>query len=127
MVKASVESVRKVIGPVASFKQAVVIDKLPKTRSGKIARNTLKAMINNQPFKVCILFFKLNKIILSSVEIQVSIVVVSLVFKKISTSLIDKLSCYYTNATSLRCKITELEFMASTSKPYYGHDPKLVC
>jgi F0F1-type ATP synthase delta subunit len=37
---------------VASYKQAVVIDKLPKTRSGKIARNTLKAMINNKPFKV---------------------------------------------------------------------------
>ena len=47
--------VRKSIGPVAAFKQAVIIDKLPKTRSGKIARNTLKSMINNEPFKVFIL------------------------------------------------------------------------
>ena len=37
-----VEQVRKSIGPVASFKRAIVVDRLPKTRSGKIAR---KAMI----------------------------------------------------------------------------------
>lgn len=47
-----VKHVRHTIGPVAAFKQAVIIDKLPKTRSGKIARNTLKAMINNQPYKM---------------------------------------------------------------------------
>ena len=34
------------------IKQAVIVEKLPKTRSGKIARNTLKAMINNKEFKV---------------------------------------------------------------------------
>ena len=48
--------VRESIGPVAAFRQAVVVNKLPKTRSGKIARNTLKAMINNKPFKVWIYF-----------------------------------------------------------------------
>jgi propionyl-CoA synthetase len=37
---------------VAAFKNAVFVLKLPKTRSGKIARNTLKDMINNKPFKV---------------------------------------------------------------------------
>jgi hypothetical protein len=30
----------------------VIIEKLPKTRSGKIARATLKNMLNNKPFKV---------------------------------------------------------------------------
>ena len=48
--------VRESIGPVACFKQAVIVEKLPKTRSGKIARNTLKSMINNQEFKVRIPF-----------------------------------------------------------------------
>jgi len=32
--------VRARIGPVASFKMAVVIERLPKTRSGKILRGT---------------------------------------------------------------------------------------
>ena len=47
-----VKSVRDSIGPVASFRHAVVVKKLPKTRSGKIARNCLKSMLNNQSFKV---------------------------------------------------------------------------
>ena len=47
-----VEQVRKSIGPVASFKRAIVVDRLPKTRSGKIARNTLKAMINKQEYSI---------------------------------------------------------------------------
>ncbi len=44
--------VRRLVGPVASFKKAVVVGKLPKTRSGKIARNTLTAMAAGKPFKV---------------------------------------------------------------------------
>jgi propionyl-CoA synthetase len=51
LIEQVVKLVRESIGPVAAFKQAVIIDKLPKTRSGKIARNTLKSLINNQPFK----------------------------------------------------------------------------
>ena len=35
-----------------------------------------------------------------------------------SISAFDRLSCYFTNATSLRCKINELQLLASTSKPY---------
>ena len=31
---------------------------------------------------------------------------------------LDRLSCYYTNASSLRCKINELQLQASTSKPH---------
>ena len=37
--------VREDIGPIACFKKCMVIDKLPKTRSGKILRNVLKGMV----------------------------------------------------------------------------------
>ena len=37
-----VELVRERIGPVASFKVATVVKRLPKTRSGKILRGTMK-------------------------------------------------------------------------------------
>ena len=37
-----VELVRQLIGPVASFKTATVVKRLPKTRSGKIVRGTVK-------------------------------------------------------------------------------------
>jgi len=47
-----VQAVRKSIGPVACFKTAIIVKKLPKTRSGKIARNCLKAMLNNEPYKI---------------------------------------------------------------------------
>jgi len=39
-----VRLVREKIGPVAFFKQAVVVDRLPKTRSGKILRGTMQAI-----------------------------------------------------------------------------------
>lgn len=47
--------VRKEIGPVAAFKLAVIVPKLPKTRAGKIARNTVALMAAGQPFKVSII------------------------------------------------------------------------
>lgn len=47
-----VKNVRNSIGPVASFRQAIIVNKLPKTRSGKIARNCLKAMLNNEEYKI---------------------------------------------------------------------------
>ena len=47
-----VNNVRKTLGPVACFKSGVIVNRLPKTRSGKIARNTLKAMLNRQNFSV---------------------------------------------------------------------------
>ena len=37
-----VRMVREQIGAVAAFKQAVVVDRLPKTRSGKILRGTMQ-------------------------------------------------------------------------------------
>lgn len=44
--KDCVAMIREKIGPVASFKTALVVDCLPKTRSGKILRSTLAKMAN---------------------------------------------------------------------------------
>jgi propionyl-CoA synthetase len=43
--------VRDKIGPVAAFKQAVVVKRLPKTRSGKILRGTMQKIADAQSFK----------------------------------------------------------------------------
>ncbi len=43
--------VRDQIGPVASFKMAAVVKRLPKTRSGKILRGIIQKMADNQEFK----------------------------------------------------------------------------
>jgi propionyl-CoA synthetase len=47
-----VRMVRDQIGPVAAFKQAVVVDRLPKTRSGKILRGTMQKIADNEPWKM---------------------------------------------------------------------------
>ena len=48
----TVQMVRDKIGAVAAFKQAVVIERLPKTRSGKILRGTMQKIADNQDFKI---------------------------------------------------------------------------
>ncbi|NIY72319.1 propionyl-CoA synthetase [Marivivens donghaensis] len=52
IVKDVVTMVRQQIGPVAAFKLATVVDRLPKTRSGKILRATMVKIADNQDFKV---------------------------------------------------------------------------
>lgn len=47
-----VQMVRDQIGPVAAFKQATVIERLPKTRSGKILRGTIKKIADQTPWKM---------------------------------------------------------------------------
>jgi propionyl-CoA synthetase len=47
-----VQRVRETIGPVASFKDAAVIKRLPKTRSGKILRGTIKKIAEGASFAV---------------------------------------------------------------------------
>ncbi len=42
--------VREVIGPVAAFKHVVVVERLPKTRSGKILRGTMKRIADGQDY-----------------------------------------------------------------------------
>jgi propionyl-CoA synthetase len=46
-----VRMVRERIGPVAFFKTAVVVNRLPKTRSGKILRGTMQKIADSQDFK----------------------------------------------------------------------------
>jgi propionyl-CoA synthetase len=44
--------VRERIGPVASFKRALVVERLPKTRSGKILRATMRSLVDGQPYRM---------------------------------------------------------------------------
>ena len=44
--------VRDRIGPVAAFKQAAIVERLPKTRSGKVLRGTIRAIADRQPYSV---------------------------------------------------------------------------
>ncbi len=44
--------VREKIGPVAAFKIAITVDRLPKTRSGKILRGTMRQIADRQTFKM---------------------------------------------------------------------------
>jgi propionyl-CoA synthetase len=46
-----VKLVREKIGPVAAFKTAIVVARLPKTRSGKVLRGVMAKMADGQPWK----------------------------------------------------------------------------
>ena len=47
-----VQMVRNKIGPVAAFKLAVVVDRLPKTRSGKILRGIMVKIADGAEYKM---------------------------------------------------------------------------
>ena len=47
-----VQLIREQIGPVASFKAATVVTRLPKTRSGKILRGTMKKIADGLDYRV---------------------------------------------------------------------------
>ena len=47
-----VRLVRKQIGPVAAFKTSTVVQRLPKTRSGKILRGTMQKIADDQEWKM---------------------------------------------------------------------------
>ena len=47
----AVALVRDKIGPVASFKAALVVERLPKTRSGKILRGTMRAIADGEDYR----------------------------------------------------------------------------
>ena len=47
-----VQMVREQIGPVADFKRAVVVERLPKTRSGKVLRSTMQKIADHQDYKI---------------------------------------------------------------------------
>ncbi|MFN4011812.1 MAG: propionyl-CoA synthetase [Pannonibacter sp.] len=47
-----VKRVRDLIGPVAAFKIAITVDRLPKTRSGKILRGTMRQIADGQDYRM---------------------------------------------------------------------------
>lgn len=47
-----VQTVRRLVGPVAAFKTAIRINALPKTRSGKIARKSIADLAKNKAVKI---------------------------------------------------------------------------
>jgi propionyl-CoA synthetase len=47
-----VQQVRERIGPVAAFKLATVVRRLPKTRSGKILRGTMKKIADGIEYRI---------------------------------------------------------------------------
>ena len=47
-----VQMVRDQVGPVAVFKKAVVVNRLPKTRSGKVLRATMRKIADSEDYKV---------------------------------------------------------------------------
>jgi propionyl-CoA synthetase len=52
IVEELVRMVRERIGPVAAFRAAVVVKRLPKTRSGKILRGTVKKIADGIEYRV---------------------------------------------------------------------------
>ncbi len=52
IVAETVKMVRGQIGPVAAFKLATVVERLPKTRSGKILRGTMKKIADCSDWKM---------------------------------------------------------------------------
>jgi propionyl-CoA synthetase len=50
IVKELIDRIRQQIGPVAGFKTALVVKRLPKTRSGKILRGTMKRIADSQDY-----------------------------------------------------------------------------
>ncbi|MGH6913637.1 MAG: AMP-binding enzyme, partial [Geminicoccales bacterium] len=52
IVSEAVTLVRQEIGPVAAFKTATIVDRLPKTRSGKILRGTMQKIADAEEYKV---------------------------------------------------------------------------
>ena len=52
IVAETVALVRELVGPVAVFKKAVVVTRLPKTRSGKVLRGTMRHIADSEGYKV---------------------------------------------------------------------------
>jgi len=50
--KELVKLVRDKIGPVAAFKLAIKVERLPKTRSGKILRGTMQKIADHEPWNM---------------------------------------------------------------------------
>ena len=47
-----VQAVRLAVGPVANFRKVAIVNRLPKTRSGKLLRATMRSIANGEPFTI---------------------------------------------------------------------------
>jgi propionyl-CoA synthetase len=47
-----VKMVRNQIGPIACYKETSIVTRLPKTRSGKILRGTMRAIANGKEYRM---------------------------------------------------------------------------
>ena len=47
-----IATVRDQVGPVANFKQVGIVARLPKTRSGKVLRGTMRQIADGEPYRV---------------------------------------------------------------------------
>jgi len=52
IIAALIQMVRHEIGAVAAFKEAYVVNRLPKTRSGKIIRKTIRSIVDGEPYSL---------------------------------------------------------------------------
>jgi propionyl-CoA synthetase len=52
IVAESIQHMRDKIGPVAAFKLCAIVDRLPKTRSGKILRGTMRSIADGESWKM---------------------------------------------------------------------------
>jgi len=50
--KEVIKIVREVVGPVAAFKDVVILQRLPKTRSGKVLRKTMRQIVDGDSYTV---------------------------------------------------------------------------
>ena len=50
--KECIKMVRDKVGPVAAFKIAIVVKRLPKTRSGKVLRGTIRKIADKEDYKM---------------------------------------------------------------------------
>ena len=50
--KELVTMVREAVGPIANFKRILIVERLPKTRSGKILRQIMRKMIDREEYSV---------------------------------------------------------------------------
>jgi propionyl-CoA synthetase len=50
--KECVQLVRNKVGPVAAFKVVIVVNRLPKTRSGKVLRGTMRKIADKEDYKM---------------------------------------------------------------------------
>jgi propionyl-CoA synthetase len=52
IVEEVIKMVREQVGPIASFKKTVIVKRLPKTRSGKILRSTMRKIADAEEYAV---------------------------------------------------------------------------